>query len=77
MPKKIDKACFGHDMPHGDFKDFHRMFKGLPEEAFNFDKNMEYDGYQRSFVWMVEQTFDKKYTLLLKAIFGLQAYIFN
>ena len=50
LPKKLDKVCFGHDMPHGDFQDFHRIFKGLPEEAFNFDKNMEYDGYQRSFV---------------------------
>ena len=27
LPKKLDKACSGHDMSYGDFKDFHRKFK--------------------------------------------------
>ena len=60
---ELDKACFQHDMAHGDFKDIKRRMasdKILRDKAFNIAKNPKYDGYQRGLVSMVYRFFDKK-----------------
>ena len=60
---ELDKACFQHDMAHGDFKDLkRRTFSGkiLREKAFHIAKNRKYDGYQRGLASMVYRFFDKK-----------------
>ena len=60
---ELDKACFQHDMAHGDFKDLkRRTFSGkiLRDEAFHIAKNRKYDGYQRGLASMVYRFFDKK-----------------
>ena len=60
---ELDKACFQHDMAHGDFKDLKRRTfsdKVLRDKAFNFAKNPKYDGYQRGLASMVYKFFDKK-----------------
>ena len=47
--KKLDKACFQHDIVHGYFKDLSRRTafgKVLRDKAFNIAKNPKYDGYQ-------------------------------
>ena len=47
---ELHKACFQHDISHGDFKDFFRKTaseKVLREKAFNMAKNPEHDGCQR------------------------------
>ena len=46
---EIDKACFQHDMPYGDFKGLARRAasdKILHDKAFNIAKNLKYDEYQ-------------------------------
>ena len=50
-------------MAYGDFKDLARRTasdKVLKDEAFNFAKNPQYNGYQRSLASMVYKFFDKK-----------------
>ena len=45
---ELDKACFQHDMAHGDFKDLTRIIdsdKILRDKAFNIAKSPKYDGY--------------------------------
>ena len=45
---ELDKACFQHDIPYGDFKDLTRRItsdKIVRDKAFNIDKNLKYDGY--------------------------------
>ena len=54
--KKLDKACFWHEMAYGDFKDLNRSKfadKVLPDNAFNFASDPKYDGYQRGLASMV------------------------
>ena len=60
--KELDKACFQHNMAHGDFKDLKRTFsdKFLRDKAFNVAKNPKYDGCQRGLAPMVYNFFDKK-----------------
>ena len=56
---KLDKACFQHDMAHGDFKDLTRRTvsdKIWCDKAFNIAKNPKYDGLAS----MVYKFFDKK-----------------
>ena len=48
LSKKIDKACFPHDVACGDFKDLNRrtaVDKVLRDKAFNIAKNPKYEGY--------------------------------
>ena len=57
---ELDKACFQHDMAHGDFKDLKRRTpsdKILRDKAFNISKNPKHDGYQRGLPSMVLQFF--------------------
>ena len=45
---EFDKACFQHDMAHGDFKDLTRRIGSdtvLHDKAFNIAKNPKYCGY--------------------------------
>ena len=63
LKNKLDKACFQHDMVHGDFKDLNRRTaadKVLLDKAFNIAKNQKYDGYQRGLASIVYKCFDKK-----------------
>ena len=60
---ELDKTCFQHDMPYGDFKYLARRTasdKVLRDKAFNIAKNPKYDGYQRGLASMVYKFFDKK-----------------
>ena len=60
---ELDKACFQHDIAHGDFKDLTGRTasdKILRDKAFNIAKNLKYDGYQRGLVSMAYKFFDKK-----------------
>ena len=60
---ELDKACFQHDMAHGDFKDLARRTasdKILGDKAFNIAKSPKYGGYQRGLPSMVYKFFDKK-----------------
>ena len=62
---ELDKACFQHNMAHGDFKDLTRRTaadKVLRDKAFNIARNPKYDGYQRGLASMVYKFFDKKCT---------------
>ena len=59
---ELDKACFQHDMIYRDFKDVVKITdsgKILHDEAFNIPKNCNYDRYQRRFVSMFYELFDK------------------
>ena len=59
----MDKACFQHDMAHGDFKDLKsrtQSDKVLKNKAFEIASNPKYDGYQRGLASMVYEFFDKK-----------------
>ena len=61
---ELDKACFQHDMAHGDFKDIKRRTTSdniLRDKAFHIAKNPKYDGYQRVLASMVYNFFDKKF----------------
>ena len=54
---ELDKACFQHDMVYGDFKDLKRRTasdKVLRDTAFNIDKNLIFDGYQRGLASMAK-----------------------
>ena len=45
---ELNKACFQHDMPYGDFKDLARRTasdKVLRDKAFNIAKHSKYYGY--------------------------------
>ena len=47
---ELDKACFQHDMPYGDFKNLQERTasdKILRDKAFNITQNPKYDRYQR------------------------------
>ena len=60
---ELDKACLQHDRAYGDFKDMNRRTaadKVLRDEAFNIDKNLKYDGYQRGLASVVYKFFDKR-----------------
>ena len=60
----LDKACFQHDMAHGDFKDLSKRRasdKVLRNKTFNIAKYSKYDGYQRGVDSMVYKFFDKKF----------------
>ena len=60
---ELDKACFQHDMAHGDFKDLTKRTaadKVLKNKAFNIAKNLKYDRYQRGLASMAYKFFDKK-----------------
>ena len=61
--KKLDKACFQHDMAYGDFTDLNRIKfadKVLRDKAFNISKDAKHDGYQRGPDSMIYKVFDKK-----------------
>ena len=61
--KKLDKACFQHDMAYGDFKYLAKRTVAdtiLRDKAFNIAKNPMYDGYQRRLASMLYKFFDKK-----------------
>ena len=56
IKKKLDKACFQHDMAYGGFKDLTRRTasnKTLHDKALDIAKNPKYDGYQRSLASVV------------------------
>ena len=60
---ELDKACFQHDMAHGDFKDLKRRTaadNALRDKSFNIAKNPKYDRYQRGLASIVYKFFDKK-----------------
>ena len=62
---ELDKGCFQHDMPYGDFKELPRRTasdKVLRDKTFNIAKNPKYDGYQRGLASMVYKYFQKKST---------------
>ena len=59
---ELDKACFQHDIAHGDSKDLPRTMtsdKLLCDKAFEIANNPKYDGYQRGLASMVYNFFDK------------------
>ena len=61
--KELDKTCFQHDMPYGDFQDLARRTASdevLKDKAFNIVKNPRYDGCQRVHASMAYYYFDKK-----------------
>ena len=61
--KKLDKACFQHDMAYGDFKDLTTWTasdKIFHDKAFDIAKNPKYDGYKHGLDPMVYKSFDKK-----------------
>ena len=60
---ELDKGCFHHDMPYGDFKELPRRTasdKVLRDKTFNIAKNQKYHEYQRSFASMLYKYFDKE-----------------
>ena len=60
---ELDKACFGHDMAHGNFQYLPRRpayDKILDDKAFNIAKNLKYNGYENCLALMVYNFFDKK-----------------
>ena len=62
---KSGKACFQHDMAHGDFKGLSRRTASdevLHDKAFNVAKNSNYDRYQCRLASVVYKYFDKKST---------------
>ena len=53
---ELDKTCFQHDMPQGDFRYLAKRTasdKVLRDKAFNIAKNPKYDGYQRGLASMI------------------------
>ena len=53
---ELDKSCFEHNVPYGDFKNFHRRAasdKILCDKAFTIAKQLKYNGYQKSLTLMV------------------------
>ena len=68
---ELDKACFQHDMAHGDFKDLKRRTTAdnvLRDKAFNIAKNLKYDGYQRELASMV-------YNFLIKRLKAMVSHL--
>ena len=66
---ELDKACFQHDMAHGDFKDLKRRTfsdKILRDKALNIAKYTKYDGYQRGVASIVNNFFLIKNPLRLQ-----------
>ena len=60
---ELDKACFQHNMAHGDFRDLSRRTasdKVSRDKAFNIAKNPKSDGYQRGLASMVYKFFDNR-----------------
>ena len=60
---ELDKACFQHDLAHGDFQDLARRTtadKVLRVKAFKIAGDPKYDEYQRRLASMVYKFFDKK-----------------
>ena len=60
---ELDKACFQHDIAHGDFEDLNRRIaadKVLHDKAFNVAKKPKYDGYQHGPASVVYKFFHKK-----------------
>ena len=58
----LDKACFQHNLAHGNFKDLNRRitaYKVLHDKRFNIAQNPKYDGYQRGLVSMIYKFFYK------------------
>ena len=58
---ELDKACFPHDMAHGDFKKLHRRSasdKVLLDKVFNIAKIAKYDGCERRLASVVNKYFD-------------------
>ena len=53
---ELDKACFQHDMAHGEFKDLARGTAPdnvLRDKAINIGKIPKHDGYQTGLASMV------------------------
>ena len=53
---ELDKVCYQHDMDYADFKNLAKRTasdKVLEDKAFNIDKNLGYNGYQRGLSSMV------------------------
>ena len=60
---KLDKACFKHDIPYGNFNSFPRITaadKVLHDKAFNIAKSPKCDGYEYNLASLVYILFDKK-----------------
>ena len=60
---ELDKACFAHDAAYSDSKDLpKRTISGkiLRDRAYEFARNLNYDGYQRALASMIYKFFDKK-----------------
>ena len=60
---ELDKACFAHDAAYSDSKDLTKRTvadKIFKNRAFNVDKDLKFDGYQRGLASMVYKFFDKK-----------------
>ena len=60
---ELDKACFQHDMPYGDFKDLAKRTAAdnvLRDKTFKIASDHKYDGYQRALASMAYKFFDKK-----------------
>ena len=59
---ELDKACFHHDMFHGDFNDLPRLiiaYKLLANKTFIITKSQKYDKYQGGLASMPHKFFDK------------------
>ena len=52
----MDKACFQHDMPYGDFKDLPRRtaFKVLCNKVFNIEKKKKKKNKQKNIMVIKE-----------------------
>ena len=60
---ELGKACFQHDLAHGNFRDLAKRTaadKVLRDKAFNIASDKKYDGYQRGLASMLYKFFDKK-----------------
>ena len=55
---ELDKACFQHDIAHGDFKNLTR--RRAFDKAFNIAKNPKYYRYPRGLASMVYKFFYEK-----------------
>ena len=65
--KKLDKACFQHDMANEDFKNLSKRTafdKLLSDKTFNIAKTPKHDEYQSKLVLMIYNFFYKKSTLV-------------
>ena len=60
--KKLETACFQHNMAYGKSKDLVKRTqsnKVLKDKAFKIVSDPKYDGYQRGLASMVYKFFDK------------------